>query len=76
MLENFEPKKHTYTCKVVQILNRLEQKDRDVLTAALADHDKWSNRALSNALVARGIDVSTETIRSHRTNVCPCRKAN
>jgi hypothetical protein len=74
LLENLEPPTTNKPCKVGVILNGLELEDRKILEVALTEFTKWSNRALSNALNDRGINVTTETLRTHRLNVCPCRR--
>lgn len=74
LLDDLKPLNVGKPCKVGQILNSLEPEDAHILDEALRDLQKWSNRALSIALQARGINVVTDTIRSHRLNNCPCRR--
>jgi hypothetical protein len=74
LLDNFEPTNAHKPCKVGQILNNLEPEDAHILDLAIQDTPKWSNRALAHALQARGIQVTTDTIRAHRLNTCPCRR--
>ena len=75
MLENLEPAKSEKRCKLGRIIDKLEPKDQQIMLAALADFDKWTNRALTNALNERGIDFTVETLRTHRLNFCGCTKA-
>jgi hypothetical protein len=74
ILSNLKPRHEGKPCKVGQILNELEPEDAHILATALGDYKAWSHRALTIALNDRGIAVTAETVRSHRTNVCACRR--
>ncbi len=56
-------------CKVCDIVNRLEGRAQELVTAALADREQWSNMAIATRLTGQGIPVGTEAIRRHRS-VC------
>jgi hypothetical protein len=74
ILSDLKPLHHGKPCKVGQILNDLEPEDAHILDEALKNMTDWSNRALAHALQARGIQITTDTIRAHRLNTCPCRR--
>lgn len=74
LLDNLSPNSNAKPCKVGQILSGLDPADNMILTQALKDPATWSNRALAHALQGRGIQITTDTIRSHRLNTCPCRR--
>lgn len=73
MLEGLEPPV-SRNCKIARILSELEAKDKQILTTALADRDKWGSLTLSRALRSRGIDLSDNTINKHRRGECRCGK--
>ena len=74
ILSNLKPLHEGKPCKVGHILNELEPEDAHILDEALKDTGAWSNRALAHALQARGVQITTDTIRSHRALTCPCRR--
>jgi hypothetical protein len=74
ILHNLTPLHAGKPCKVGAILNDLEPEDAAILDDALKNLSDWSNRALAHALQARGVSVTTDTIRAHRTLTCPCRR--
>lgn len=74
LLDNLQPLHIGKPCKVGTIINNLEPEDAHILDEALKNFTDWSNRALAHALQARGIQVTTDTIRAHRLNTCPCRR--
>jgi hypothetical protein len=74
LLKDLKPLHEGKPCKVGAILNSLEPEDAHILDEALKDLQKWSNRALAHALQGRGVQVTTDTIRAHRLNTCPCRR--
>lgn len=73
MLENLEPPKNKAVyCKIHQVLEALEESDKEILTAALADRKKWPAKTLSNALRQRGVSIADTTISKHRLKTCAC----
>ena len=73
MLEGLEPPKNkSVYCKVDLTLQDLDEKDRAILTEAIADVDKWGARPLSNALRDRGVNLADTTIGKHRNKNCSC----
>lgn len=74
LLDNLEPKDHRRKCKLGRIIDGLEIPDQQTILNALADEAKWSNQALTDALNERGLIFTTETLRSHRQNNCPCKR--
>ena len=72
MLENLTPPQPKLSpCKVREVLDSLEKKDRDILVAALADPN-WGHKPLARALSERGIRISDSPIRNHRSKGCSC----
>lgn len=74
LLDGLEPVQRVYRCKVRTVLNELDDTDREILEAAVADTKAWSNNGLSNSLRKRGIDLKSEPIRQHRMGNCSCSK--
>jgi hypothetical protein len=74
LLDNLKPLHIGKPCKVGQIVNELEPEDAHILDQALKNTADWSNRALAHALQQRGISITTDTIRAHRSLTCPCRR--
>ena len=73
MLEGLEPaKSKSEYCKVQQTLETLDDKDTKILTDALADKDRWSDKGLSTALRQRGLSIADTTIAKHRKKACAC----
>lgn len=73
MLENLKPIKRDYPCRVRTELDRLDDADRKILTAALEDEKRWSSRGLANQLkTVAGIIISDTAIARHRKKLCSC----
>lgn len=72
MLENLMPPAKGYTCRVRTILEQLDAKDKAILVAALADVHSWPAKTLSNALSARELKVTDNSISRHRKGLCSC----
>lgn len=73
MLENLEPPKNKAVyCKINQVLETLEESDKQILAEALADRNKWAAKTLSNALRQRGLSIADTTITKHRLKTCAC----
>lgn len=73
MLEGLEPaqSKSVY-CKIKQTLETLDAKDQKILTDALADKERWSDKGLSTALRQRGLSIADTTLSKHRKQICAC----
>ena len=71
MLENLEPKKPKRTCKIAELMNSLDKKDKEILIQALANPD-WTSKGLARELTARGLAISETPIYRHRRKECPC----
>lgn len=74
ILDGLEPAKRVYSCKVRTVLTELNDEDRGILEAAIADK-AWSNTGLAASLQQRGVDLKPEAIRVHRMGACSCSKA-
>ena len=72
LLENFEPPRKQTACKVRSVLNDLTKDDKEILTTALKDTEKWAAQTLSNALKQRGISIADASITKHRKGLCSC----
>jgi hypothetical protein len=71
ILADLTPPEKQKRCPFGRTIDALEKEDRAVLEAALAD-ERWTHRALFDALRQRGITVSRETLTRHRTKACQC----
>lgn len=74
LLDDFEPERRRYTCRVRTVLEELDESDQKILEDALADKDKWTNNSLAKELKKRGIDLKSESMRKHRDGLCQCSK--
>ena len=72
MLENLEPPKKNFTCRIRTLMAGLDAKDAKILEAAVADPISWPANTLARALKERGLQVGQESIRRHRDNTCSC----
>ena len=73
LLDDLEPSKRNYTCKVALVANELEEDDRTKFYEAV-NNLAWSASSLSQALMKRGILISRYPIDNHRKKVCQCWK--
>jgi hypothetical protein len=58
-------------CTVARVLAALDPKDRDVVTAALANED-ITHSAIANVLQSAGHDLKQGTVSRHRRGGCSC----
>ena len=73
MLEGLTPPNlNKRSCKVGTILEGLNEADRKILSAAVADSSNWPVKSLSKALADRGIMVSDSPLYNHRSENCAC----
>jgi hypothetical protein len=72
MLEDLQPPKRVFNCKVRTTLNELSDSDKKILEAAIGDVQSWPANTLSNELRARGIILVDTTITKHRQGICSC----
>lgn len=75
MLEGLEPSKRTYTCPVIRLRETLDDSDKQILDAAIADTEKFTANALMTALEKKGVTLYARAIRLHREKACSCSKA-
>jgi hypothetical protein len=73
LLENLTPPEKITSCKVRTILTGLDEKDKQVLIAAI-DNPAWAHEVLSRELKLRGLSVAPSTIKLHRQKACSCSK--
>jgi len=71
ILADLTPPEKPNRCGFGKTMDTLSKEDRAILEAALAD-ERWTHRALFDALKKRGIAVSRETLARHRTKSCQC----
>ena len=74
ILDNIEPNTYNKPCKFGRLFNDLDPDDQRILADALEDKTKWTNRQLTLAHNERGLAFTVETLRSHRLNLCGCRR--
>jgi hypothetical protein len=75
MLEGLKPPPNRiFVCRVSQVLDELDQPDKEILIQALSDQQSWPHRTLSNALRERGVSLADTTIARHRQLICQCRE--
>jgi len=73
MLENLKPPPNNlYTCKVNLIQETLQEPDKKIFLAAIADSEIWKAKALANSLRQLGVSISDTTIGRHRSQMCNC----
>jgi hypothetical protein len=72
LLDGMQPAHLVSVCKVTLIVNSLDDNDAKILVEALNDLQKWTSHSLSNALNARGLTVTRETLATHRRRACRC----
>lgn len=70
MLEGLTPPKKPGICRVGELLQKLDEKDQEILKEALSDRKRWSHMALAKALTERGLSISSSSIQRHRTGLC------
>lgn len=73
MLDGLKPPRtKAIYCKIDQIGESLDDKDRAIFFQAIDDHDAWGARTLSTELRKRGVSVADTTITRHRQRGCAC----
>jgi hypothetical protein len=65
MLEDMTPPKPHNRSRIAEILESLDDKDRQILLNAL-DDKAWSTHALAKALTDRGLKISDTVIQRYR----------
>jgi hypothetical protein len=71
MLEDLQPKPNK-SCKVRNMADELEEKDRAIFIAAINDTENWLSKTLARELTVRGLKIVGETITKHRRGECSC----
>jgi hypothetical protein len=72
MLEDLQPAYIERKCKLRTVASTLEPKDAKLLYEFVADEENWSALGLSKALSTKGIMISDQIIKRHRTFRCSC----
>jgi hypothetical protein len=73
LLDDLAPHKQVRPCRVRTLLTtELEESDKKILQAAIADEAKWPDHTLYKALKRLNISLSADAISRHRTGVCSC----
>jgi hypothetical protein len=65
MLEDMTPPQPQSKSRIAEILDQLDDKDRQIFLNALGDK-AWSARALAKALTDRGLRISDNVIQRYR----------
>lgn len=73
MLEDLTPPTKIWPCAVRTLKESLSDKDYNILLNAVMNPE-WTYAALENALLAKGIKLSANTIKRHRLKGCSCWK--
>lgn len=73
MLEDLQPPAKVWPCKVRSILESLEPKDQQILSAAVMNPE-WKYQTLESALAVKGIVLGGSLIKRHRNKECSCWK--
>jgi len=73
LLDNLEPPKKVWPCRVRDAASELEPKDAKILMDAVMNKD-WAYSTLENSLKDRGIQIGQQQIKRHRLGVCSCSK--
>jgi hypothetical protein len=72
MLEDLgAPVKQTRPCAVRDLIAKLDKKDQEILTEAIANPE-WTAKGLARELSARGLTISDHPILRHRKKECAC----
>jgi len=71
LLDGLTPITEIEPCKVGRTLMELNVHDRLILLDAL-DDERWTSRALANALKARGASLAVDTLKAPRSRTCRC----
>ena len=72
MFENFVPPSNRKVCKLTKLAETLEEADRSILWAAVADVVNWKTKTLATSLSQRGFVISEGPIGAHRNKACGC----
>lgn len=72
MLEDLQPTYYERKCKLRTVASTLEPKDSKLLYEFVADEENWSALGLSRALATKGISLSDQVIKRHRSMRCSC----
>jgi len=70
MLEDLIPQRRIPPCMIRTVMLGLDESDQNILKAALADEDSWSNAGLAKALTAKGLPLGETIIRRRRGEPC------
>jgi len=71
MLEDLVPKPSS-SCKVRNMADELEEKDRKIFIEAINNTEAWLSKTLAKELTKRGLKIVGETIAKHRRGECSC----
>jgi hypothetical protein len=72
LLDDLAPHKQVRPCRIRTLMGELEESDKKILQAAIADEMKWPDHTLYKALKRLKISASADAISRHRTGVCSC----
>jgi len=71
MLEDLEPPKKVWPCRVRTLSNQFDKKDKEIFDKAIAD-PAWKAANLSAALSKKEISIAGSIISRHRKGECSC----
>lgn len=76
MLEGMTPPKTDWPCAARTVLLTLLDKDAQILQSCLDDAALWPASTLAKELRRRGIVLSDNAIKRHRTGLCSCKRGH
>lgn len=71
MLEDLQPPKKIYPCKIRDLAATMTKEDSAIFIKAVNDPN-WPIVTLVEALRNRGVDISASPITKHRKGMCSC----
>lgn len=71
LLDNLEPPKKAYPCKVRELAQAMSKEDAKIFLDAVNDPN-WPIVTLAEALRARGVELSASPLTKHRKGLCSC----
>lgn len=71
MLEDLQPPKKIWPCRVRTLSGEFDKKDKEIFDKAVSDLN-WPAATLSAALAQKGISIAGSIITRHRKGECSC----
>lgn len=71
LLDNLEPQKRKFPCRVRTLAESLSESDAKVLMDAV-NNPEWTAKALARELTKRNVQLSDHSVNRHRSGECSC----